>query len=333
MRRRQSRAREHPIKRRGPATSVARVGPEFSRAISRCLCARQTPRSRKRQGRNCRSGQTLPPVGSTGPGRKALFFRPFYKHRDGTRLATSVCGNTVFGPDVSLNGIAASALSALKTNSAALGVVSNNVTNLNTPGYARRVVNESTLSANGQLMGVEIATVQRVADQFFSQEAYAAGGFSSQYDTEANLFAQRNGQLGGPGDNQSLSTGLTNLAAAFATASQAPSSAAGYTGVANALQSLAATISTTSGTITALQKQIDGQVSSTVTTANSLIKQVYDLNQQIKTASGSGDNASALLDQRDVTLTSLAQVIGIRISPQPDGSTLVATTDGVQLVG
>ena len=234
---------------------------------------------------------------------------------------------------MSLNGIAASALSALKTNSAALGVVSNNVTNLNTPGYARRVVNESTLSANGQLMGVEIATVQRVADQFFSQEAYAAGGSSSQYDTEANLFTQLNGQLGGPGDNQSLSTGLTNLASAFATASQAPSSAAGYTGVANALQSLAATISNTSGTITALRNQIDGQVSSTVTTANSLIKQVYDLNQQIKTANGAGDTASALLDQRDVTLTSLAQVIGIRVSPQPDGSTLVSTTDGVQLVG
>ena len=35
---------------------------------------------------------------------------------------------------MSLNGIAASALSALQTNSAALGVVSNNVTNINTPG-------------------------------------------------------------------------------------------------------------------------------------------------------------------------------------------------------
>jgi hypothetical protein len=35
---------------------------------------------------------------------------------------------------VSLNGITASAISALQTNSAALGVVSNNVSNLNTPG-------------------------------------------------------------------------------------------------------------------------------------------------------------------------------------------------------
>ena len=62
------------------------------------------------------------------------------------------------------------ALSALKTNSAALGVVSNNVSNVNTPGYARRVVNQQTLAAGGQLMGVDIASIQRVVDQFLHRK-------------------------------------------------------------------------------------------------------------------------------------------------------------------
>ena len=124
---------------------------------------------------------------------------------------------------MSLNGIAASALSALKTNSAALGVVSNNVANLNTPGYARRVVNEQTLALNGQLVGVDIASVERVVDQFLQSENLAANGTSSQYDTMAGMFTQLNGLLGGPGDNQSLATGLTNLAAAYGIASQSPS--------------------------------------------------------------------------------------------------------------
>lgn len=233
---------------------------------------------------------------------------------------------------MSLNGIAASALSALKTNSAALGVVSNNVTNLNTPDYARRVVNETTLTAGGQLMGVDIASVQRIADQFLSQETYSASGSSAQYDLEAQLFSQLNGQLGGPGDNQSLSTGLTNLAAAFATASQAPSASASYTGVANAMQDLASIISNTSGTISSLQTQIDGQVVSAIPSTNDLIKQIYDLNQQIKSANAGGDTASALLDQRDVALSSLSKVIGIKISQQSDGSVNVSTADGVNLV-
>ena len=186
---------------------------------------------------------------------------------------------------MSLNGIAASALSALRTNSAALSVVSNNVANLNTPGYARRVVNEQTLAMNGQLVGVDIASVQRVVDQFLQQENLAANGTSSQYDTMAGMFTQLNGLLGGPGDNQSLATGLTNLSAAYGLASQAPSSSASATSVLNALNNVASQISNVYGTITTLQNQVDKQVVSAVPSTNALIQQVYQLNQQIGRAS------------------------------------------------
>ncbi len=233
---------------------------------------------------------------------------------------------------MSLNGIAASAISALKTNSAALGVVANNVSNLNTAGYARRIVNQQTLSANGQLMGVDIASVQRVASQFLSQEMLSAGGAASQYDTMADLFSQLNGLLGGPGDNQSLATGLSNLSAAFATASQAPTSSASRTGVMNALTNMANSFSSVSNTISALRKQVDQQVVNSIGGANTLIKQVYDLNTQIKTATAAGDTASALLDQRDVALEKLSQVISIRSVPNSDGGVTVSTTDGVNLV-
>jgi flagellar hook-associated protein 1 len=241
--------------------------------------------------------------------------------------------NNVFGSQqVSLNGIAASAISALKTNTAALSVVANNVSNLNTAGYARRIVNQQTLSAGGQLMGVDIATIQRVTNQFLSQEQLSAGGAASQYDTMAGLFSQLNGLLGGPGDNQSLATGLTNLASAFATASQAPTSSASRTGVLNALGSLADGFSSVSSTISSLQSQIDQQAVNSISTTNTLIKQVYDLNTQIKTANAGGDQASGLLDQRDVALNNLAQVMGIKTTTNADGSVNVSTTDGVNLV-
>ncbi len=233
---------------------------------------------------------------------------------------------------MSLNGIAASAVSALKTNSAALSVVANNISNINTPGYARRVVNEQTLASGGQLMGVDIASVQRVASQFLAQEQLSAGGAASQYDTMADLFSQLNGLLGGPGDNQSLATNLTNLASAFATASQAPTSTASRTGVMNALSSLASAFSGVSNTISALQGQIDQQAVNSIGGANTLIKQIYDLNTQIRNASATGDTASGLLDQRDVALNNLAQVIGIKTTVNVDGSVSVSTDDGINLV-
>jgi len=231
-----------------------------------------------------------------------------------------------------LNGITASALSGLQTNQSALGVVSNNIANLNTPGYARRVVNEQPLSSNGQLMGVDIASIQRVVNQFLTQENLTASGTSSQYNTEAQLFSQLNGLLGGPGDNQSVATGLTNLTAALATASQAPTASASQTGVANALSSLASTISDASNTISSLQGQVDQQLVSAVPSANNLIQQVYNLNQQIMNAQAGGDTSSSLLDQRDSVLQSLGQMIGINVNQQSNGSVYVSTTGGVNLV-
>jgi len=233
---------------------------------------------------------------------------------------------------VSLNGITASALSALQTNQAALNVVSNNVANLNTTGYVRRVVNEQTLAVGGQLAGVDIASVERVTNQFLQQEQLAAGGAASQYDTMAGLFTQLNGLLGGPGDNQSLATQLSNVGSAFAIASQAPSSSASQTGVINALNDLASTFSNTFNTISSLQSQIDQQVVNSVGSTNQLIQQIYQLNSQIKTANANGDTSSALLDQRDTAVNQLAQVIGIQTTANADGSVNVATTDGVNLV-
>ena len=235
---------------------------------------------------------------------------------------------------VSLNGIMGSAVTALQTNQAALGVVSNNITNLNTPGYARRVVNLESLSAGGQLMGVDIASVQRVTNDFLTQEQLAAGGAASQYDTMANLFSQLNGLLGSPGDNQSLATQMTNLASAFATASQAPTASASRTGVINALNNLASTFSNVSSTITSLQGQVDQQVVTSITSTNDLLKQIFDLNTQIKnvTATGSKDQSSALLDQRDTALNKLAQVMSIKTSNNADGSVNVSTADGFNLV-
>jgi flagellar hook-associated protein 1 FlgK len=234
---------------------------------------------------------------------------------------------------VSLNGIAASALSALQTNSTALRVVSNNVANLNTQGYARRVVNETTLSNGGELGGVDIADIQRVTDQFLAAEQLAAGSSSARYDTQSSVFDQLNGILGQPGDSNSLTAQLGDVSAALGQAALSPAASANQIGVLNSMQNLASTISNLSSQIGGLRDQVDQQVGTTVTGANTLIKQIFDLNAQIRSAQLGGDTSSALLDQRDNALQSLSQLVGIRTMTQPDGRLAVMTGDGVSLVG
>jgi flagellar hook-associated protein 1 FlgK len=234
---------------------------------------------------------------------------------------------------VSLNGIAQTALSALQTNSTALRVIGNNVANMNTVGYARRVVNLQAQTTGGELTGVDIASIQRVTDQFLTAETLSAGGSSSRYDTQNSIFQQLNSLLGQPGDKTSLTSQLTAVSTALGQAALSPTASASQQGVLNSIQSLASTISTLSSSITGLQTQVDQQVGSNIGTVNSLVKQIFDLNGQIRTEQVQGDTDSGLLDQRDTAIQNLSKYLGVRQITQPDGSVSVMTTDGINLVG
>jgi flagellar hook-associated protein 1 len=253
----------------------------------------------------------------------------------GTALAIRFPAAKHFADDtrVSLNGISSSALSALQANTTALKVVSNNVANLNTPGYARRVVDQTTISNAGALGGVTVGDIQRVVDQFLDAERLSAGSSAARYDTQASVYDQINGLMGQPGDATSLTSQLANVSAVLGQAATSPASSATQSGALNAFQNLAATFSNVSSQISRLRDQVDQQVSSSLSNVNSLVKQVYDLNLQIKNSQIGNDDSSALLDQRDTALQSLSQLVGIRTVQQSDGRVTVMTEDGVNLVG
>jgi len=234
---------------------------------------------------------------------------------------------------VGLNGIMSSALSALQTNTEALRVTSNNIANMNTTGYARRVVNEGTLNAGTLLGGVDIDSVTRIIDRYLGREVTSASGSAARYDTQANVYSQLNGLLGAPGDKTALTSQFTNVSSALGQSVISPTDSATQLGTLTAFQSLATQISSLSKSITGLRTQADQQISSVVTQVNTLLKQIHDLNTQAQQATASGDTGSGVFDQRDMAIQSLSQLIGIRTQDQADGSISVATTDGVSLVG
>jgi flagellar hook-associated protein 1 FlgK len=272
------------------------------------------------------SGKVCRPRAAKTPGKPGAL--------RGTKLAAKFTGNPCAERGlVSLSGIMSSALSALQTNTDALRVTSNNIANLNTTGYARRVVNEQTQSYGGQLGGVDIATVERVIDQYLGRETVTATGTSSQYDTQSSLYGQLNGVLGAPGDDTALTTQLTNVSTALGQAVLAPTDSATQLGALSSFQSLATQMSSLATQISGLRAQADQQVSGAADQANALIKQIYQLNQQARQDTIAGDTDSATFDQRDQAVASLAAIIGVRTQTQPDGSINVTTDDGTSLVG
>jgi flagellar hook-associated protein 1 FlgK len=234
---------------------------------------------------------------------------------------------------LSLDGILSSALTALQTNQTALRVVSNNIANMNTPGYVRRVVNEQPLVSGGQVAGVDIADIQRVTDRFLMQEVLSSNSASSQYSAQTGIFDQLNGLLGQPGDGTALTSRLDNVFSALGQASLSPNSSASRQGLLSSYRNFASTVSSLSSSLSSLKQQTDQQIGNSVGSMNDLLKQVYTMNQQIQTATASGDTDSGLLDQRDQLVQQLSQYMDIRSSETSDGRLAIATTDGITLVG
>jgi flagellar hook-associated protein 1 FlgK len=234
---------------------------------------------------------------------------------------------------VALDGILSGGLSALLTNSAALRVTSDNIANVNTEGYSRRVVQQQTLAPGGQLAGVDVATITRVVNNYLDKEVLDANASAARWDIQSSILNQLIASLGQPGDGTSIGSRLDTLYSALGQASLDPSSLASRLGALDQFQSVASTISNLSASVQSLRVNADSEVSSTVNDANSLIQQIYALNPLIQHSIVTGDTASGLLDQRDTLVQKLSQLLGIRTNQQSDGRLFVATTDGVQLIG
>ena len=65
---------------------------------------------------------------------------------------------------MSLSFALSNALSGLQANQAALSVISSNVSNANTEGYTRKIIQQTSIVLNGQGAGVNIDSVVRRVD-------------------------------------------------------------------------------------------------------------------------------------------------------------------------
>ena len=87
---------------------------------------------------------------------------------------------------MSLNIALYNAVSGLQLNQRALDVIAQNVANVNTEGYSRKVVHQESVILNGIGSGVRIADIARNVNEFMLKDTRAASsqlGISVVQDT------------------------------------------------------------------------------------------------------------------------------------------------------
>jgi flagellar hook-associated protein 1 FlgK len=234
---------------------------------------------------------------------------------------------------MSLNGILQTATSGLNAAQAALNAISDNIANVNTPGYVRKTVIQQQLVVNGAGQGVDVTGVQRVTNQYLQSASQTAGSDSSRYSIYSQFLDNAQALFGDPTTGDYFFNMPDNIAANFASAADDPSSTLlrgqALTTVGNFLDD-ADRINTQ---VNALSGAVDNQVTSDVAQINTLLQQIDSLNSDIARAKVSGGDSTGSENIQQQDLNTLSGLMNINVAPRAQGGITVRSTEGIQLVG
>ncbi|MDB5617106.1 flagellar hook-associated protein FlgK [Tardiphaga sp.] len=238
---------------------------------------------------------------------------------------------------MSLNDALSIAMSGLRANQAAMSLVSSNVANAETPGYVKKTVNQVSSNSGSYGSNVTIVGVNRELDQYIQAQLRTETSGAGYASLRSNFLQQLQGMYGNPGSAGTLEAAFTGLTTAVQALATSADSQSARIGVVNAAAVLSQQLNSMTQGIQSLRGAAENGISDSVKTANSLMKQIATINNQLAANPNGGtstdSSTAALLDQRDQYITQLSDLMDIRVTTNGANQVTVFTGSGVQLVG
>src|SRR3989344_3454358 len=231
-------------------------------------------------------------------------------------------------------GIGISGLLAFQRELATTG---HNISNANTPGYSRQVVELTAQnplpSGNGYIgTGVQVSSVRRSYDDFLTANIRSATASNSQLQQYYQLASQVDNLLADP--KAGLTPSLQRFFDSVQTVSNDPTSTAARQVLLSEANALADRFHYLGQRLNDLRNGVNTQISSSVNEINSIASGIASINKQIIDAQGvgGGQPTNDLLDKRDALVVQLAQRVAVTAIPQDDGALNIFIGNGQTLV-
>jgi flagellar hook-associated protein 1 len=232
-----------------------------------------------------------------------------------------------------LSSALAIAMSGLRANQAALSIVSGNVANAQTPGYVTQTANQIEVQSGGSGSSVQVTGVNRQLDLYVQSQLRTETSGGAYADQTANILGQLQSVYGTPGGVGTLETTYSNFTTALQALSTSQGTQSAQTTALAAAQSLAQELNQTSQGIQSLRSNVEQDIGSSVTQANTDMKKIANINQQLQGLSTTDPAAATLMDQRDSAISDLSTLMDVHVVTDPSNQANVFTTSGTQLVG
>lgn len=230
------------------------------------------------------------------------------------------------------------AVGSLSTQQALIAATSNNIANVNTPGYARRQVDVQTRASAGKSggldigNGVEASQVQRIVDRFLDRQVLSTSSSLGGANVLSDFMSRVDSLFNLTGDAPTVGSTMTDFFNSLNDLSIDPASIELRANALNKAQAVVDSIKTTFNSLAELQQEADRRLVPEIQGINSLTAQVAELNGIISARESGTQTAGDERDQRELVLQKLAEKVGIQTIEQSDGSVTVSLPGGFTLV-
>jgi flagellar hook-associated protein 1 FlgK len=210
-------------------------------------------------------------------------------------------------------------------------VISQNVANASTPGYAVEVGNQQDVTAGGVSLGVQTAPATLHIDEVLQTSVTQQNAIVSNGQTTQTALQAIDGVLGTPGSGTDIGSLLGNLQNSFSTLLTDPSNQTQQSAVVSSATTLAQGINRLSAAYSAQRQAAQNDLESAVKTLNSTLTTIGQLSNQIISVKQTGQSTADLENQRNAAVQTLSQLINVNAVEQPDGDMSVFTSSGLSL--
>jgi flagellar hook-associated protein 1 FlgK len=214
---------------------------------------------------------------------------------------------------------------------AQMALLSQNVANAATPGYAVEVGGQQSLTADGIGLGVRTTGATLQIDQALqasvTQQNATVAGLQT---TQTSLQAIDN-VLGTPGSANDVGSLLGNLQSSFTTLLTNPSDQTQQSAVVSAATTLAQGINTLSTTFAAQRQAAQNNLGSAINTLNTTLSTIGQLSDQIIAMKPTNQSTADLENQRNAAVQTMSQLLNIKTIEQPNGDLSLFTATGLAL--